>query len=427
MIALQVLNKIIQTQDFRLVEENSLTADYFVGYENEFEFIKNHYSQFGKVPDKATFIHQFEGFTFVDVAETDRYLLETLHEEHLYYESVKVVQKVAELLKVNANDAVSYLQSQLPELTIQFDSSGTDIIRESKNRLEIYKRKLAGDKPWYITTGFEELDSVLHGWSKGEELAVIFARTGQGKSWVLTKTLSHAWQLGHRVGYISAEMSPDKVGYRFDTLIENFSNNALVWGKPEEDYEPYIERLGQKSNPFIVATPLDFQKKMTVSRLKHFCLANKLEILGIDGITYMMDERGKKGDTKTITLTNISEDLMSMSLELQIPILVVVQSNRGGVKEEADGTPDLEHIRDSDGIAQNATKVISLRQTGAGLEFGIKKHRDGMVGGKLIYYWDIDHGEFRYIPSEEDSVNPEQRKEKVEAIRTSFNDGSEVF
>ena len=55
---------------------------------------------------------------------------------------------------------------------------------------------------------------------------------------------------------------------------------------------------------------------------------NKLDILGIDGITYLTDERYKKGDNRTTMLTNISEDLISLSIELKIPIIVVVQSNR---------------------------------------------------------------------------------------------------
>ena len=428
MITLQIINKVIQTQDMQIINKNALTEEYFVGYESEFNFILEHFNKYGKVPDKATFLDNFNEFSFIDVAETDKYLLDTLYEEHLYYKSVEVVQKVAELLKTNANDAVEYLHSQLPNLEIAATSEGTDIISQADERYQTYLEKMNADNPWYITTGFEELDGIVNGWAKGEELVVFFARTGQGKSWVLAKTLSHAWQIGNRVGYISPEMSPTKIGYRFDTLFKNFSNRNLVWGKEEPDYEGYIKDLKAQKIPFIVSTPLDFQKKITVTKLKHFCQTNKLDILGIDGITYLTDERYKKGDNKTISLTNISEDLTSLSIELGIPILVVVQSNRSGAKDaDSEGTPELETIRDSDGIAQNATKVIALRQIGAGLEFGIKKHRDGINGGKLIYYWDIDKGQFNYIPSGKDAVKPEKRQKKADEIKNSFNDGTDVF
>jgi len=428
MITLQILNKVIQTGDIQLITKNALTEEYFVGYEKEFNFIVDHFNKYGNVPDKATILDKFNEFNLIEVTETDKYLLDTLYEEHLYYKSVEVVQKVAELLKHNSNDAVEYLHSQLPNLQIAATTEGTDIISQADERYKIYLEKMNADNPWYITTGFKELDDILNGWAKGEELIVLFARTGQGKSWVLAKTLTHAWQIGNRVGYISPEMSPTKIGYRFDTLFKHFSNRNLVWGREEPDYEQYINDLKTKENPFIVATPLDFQKKITITKLKHFCQTNKLDILGIDGITYLTDERYKKGDNKTISLTNISEDLMALSIELGIPILVVVQSNRGGVKNaDSEGTPELENIRDSDGIAQNATKVIALRQTGAGLEFGIKKHRDGINGGKLIYYWDIDKGQFNYIPSSEDAVKPEKRQKKADEIKNSFQDGTDIF
>jgi hypothetical protein len=223
-------------------------------------------------------------------------------------------------------------------------------------------------------------------------------------------------------------MGPQKIGYRFDTLVSNFSNKNLVWGKKEPNYDQHIDRLKTNEVPFIVATPNDFAKKITVSKLKLFVQSNKLDVLGIDGITYLTDERHQKGDTKTISLTNISEDLISLSLELNVPIIVAAQSNRSGAKkEDEDGTPDLETIRDSDGIAQNATKVLSLRQTGAGLEFGIKKHRDGVTGDKLIYYWDIDKRIFNYIPATNDSSEPKKREKKMNEIKKSFGDGSDVF
>lgn len=424
MISLQVLNKVIQTQDPSIITNNALTAEYFTGYEKEFDFIIQHLNTYGKVPDKATFIDAFREFNLVDVAETDKYLLDTLYEEHLYYKSVGVVQVVADLLKTDANAAVAYLQAHLPELQTTTTNNGVDIISQAQQRYDVYNDKQTAEKPWFITTGFKELDNIVNGWAKGEEFVVIFARTGQGKSWVLTKTLTHAWEIGNRVGYISPEMSADKIGYRFDTLHKNFSNTNLTWGKQEPEYGRYIQNLKRNPNPFIVATPQDFQKKVTVSKLRQFCKQNKLDILGIDGITYLTDERYKKGDNKTTTLTNLSEDLIGLSLELQIPILVVVQSNRQGVKEkDSEGTPDLETIRDSDGIAQNATKVISLRQTGEGLELGIKKHRDGASGGKVVYCWDIDKGVFHFIGSDDESMpvhKPTKQTRKV-------NDNTDVF
>ena len=112
-----------------------------------------------------------------------------------------------------------------------------------------------------------------------------------------------------------------------------------------------------------------------------------------------------------------------MSCELNVPILIVVQSNRGGVEKD---TPDLEDIRDSDGISHNATKVISLAQKEDALVMKIKKHRDGRIGDKLTYMWDIDTGEFKWIPSDEDEAPRERKEERKEEIRHEFKESKKV-
>lgn len=429
MVTLQILNKILQTSSINLIIDNNLQKEQFIGYENEFEFILNHYKQYGQVPNKETFLSKFQNFDLIEVTESDKYLINAFNEEWLYYKSVPVVQKVAELLKSNSNDAVEYLLQEIPNLQNIVKTNYVDIIKNANDRLIEYEQKLNGDSKTYITTGFPELDTIFKGFSKGEELVVLFARIGQGKSWILSKMLSHAWEIGLNVGMISPEMSPTKIGYRFDTLVKNFSNKNLVWGNEEKNYKNYIMDLQTKQNKFIVAIPKDFDKKITVSKLKSFVEKNKLDILGIDGITYLTDERYKKGDNRTTMLTNISEDLMNLSIELKIPILVVVQSNRSGIRtdEDENATPDLENIKDSDGIAANATKVLAISQNGAGLNFGIKKHRDGITGQKLIYNWNIDKGEFQYIPSNDDGLNKQDRDKKINKIKKEFKDNEDVF
>lgn len=430
MVVLQTLNKILKNSDVDIIINNNLTKEMFIEYENEFEYIWKFYNDYGKVPDKETFLSNFPEFNLIEVNETDSYLVNTLNEEYLYFKTVPVVQQVAELLKSNSDEAVNYLLKEIPNLTSLQKTSGTDIIQNSEMRLQEYQNKLNGDNNSYITTGFEELDDIFKGFAKGEELVVLFARIGQGKSWILNKMLAHSWQIGYNVGLISPEMSANKIGYRFDTLTEHFSNKNLVWGKKEDGYKDYLQNLKNKSNKYIVTIPQDFNRKITVSKIKSFCQKNKIDILGIDGITYLTDERYKKGDNRTTMLTNISEDLMSLSIELKIPILVVVQSNRGGVnKENENETPDLENIKDSDGIAANATKVLAIKQKTSDnvLQLTVRKHRDGKTGQTLLYQFDFDKGIFNYIPSENDGATNERRNEKVNQLKKEYSDEEDVF
>lgn len=432
MVSLQIISKVLATKDPSIIQNNGLTVDYFVGYEDEYEFIKNHIKEYGDIPDKVTFLSKFPDIELVEVSESDRYLVDTIREEYLYYKSVPVVQKVAELLKNDANAAAEYMIGAIKDLQPNYQLGGTDIIAEAENRYKQFIERKEHQDEWFFTTGFEELDDLIHGIQRTEEFILIFARTNQGKSWILEKICSHVWQIGFNVGYISPEMTPNSVGYRFDTLYRNFSNSGLLWGKDDiqnSDYKQYIEELSTRKNKFLVATPKDFDRHITVTKLKNWSQQYGLDLIAVDGIKYLADERYKRGDNLTTTLTNISEDLMALSNEIGIPVLVVAQANRGGVKDdEQDGTPELESVRDSDGIAQNASKVLAIRQKKDNvLEIGIKKQRFGPVGGKLLYSWNINVGDFEYIPSEDDA-QPIQRKEKaIQRERKQYKDKEDVF
>lgn len=407
MVQIQIINKILRSRSVDIIFENDLTESHFGEFADEYNFIMDHYKKYGNVPDIETFIDHFTEFNLFDVEESDNYLTDKINEDYQYRVLVPILNKAAELTQSDANEAVDYLKSSLASLKVLDAPTGIDIIGQADERLIEYLNKKNATEPWMRPTGFKELDEAIGGLSPGEEFVVIVARTNQGKSWVLCKIAEHNWKFGANVGYISPEMSANAIGYRFDTLNEHFSNFDLYTGRDVGEYEQYINDLmANKKNSFIVATPLDFNKKITVQKLKNFCVKNNLDVLCIDGITYLTDERYKKGDNKTTSLTNISEDLMGLSCELKIPIIAVVQANRSGVEENG-AVPSLESIRDSDGIAHNASKVLSIRQHNNKLKIEVTKARNCRVGTRLCYDWNIDTGEFEYNPDEGDLVEEE--------------------
>ena len=408
MVQQQIISKVLQTADFNIIKKNLLTEDYFIEYQDEFKFIKEHIEKYGNVPDKETFLLKFPEFDILEVNESDRYLVETIREEYNYAQSVPVVQTFAKLLQSDANEAIEYMQEQVKRLKPDYYIGGVDIIHQTDERYNEIKRRRENPKEWYFESGFPELDEILDGIRRGEEFIAIFARLGNGKSWVLLKMCAHVWKTGFNVGFVSPEMSAVNVGLRFDTLIKNFANKELSRGEYSDGYSDHLSELNTHTNKFVVSTPEDFGRKITVSKIRNWVEQNDIHLLAIDGIKYLTDERGRKGDNLTTSLTNISEDLMELSLELKIPVIVVVQANRGGVSgADDDSMPEIENIRDSDGIAHNATRVISLKQkSGDILEMAVKKNRYGKVGDRLTYKWSINIGEFVYL----DSPSPSPRR-----------------
>lgn len=432
MTALQILSKILESKSNAMVEENFLTRDYFQGYEEEYDFIQNHVQQYGNVPDKETFLDKFPEIELVDVAESDKYLVDTIREEYLYRQSIPVMKRYAELLKTDSNAAAEYMASQLAILQPNYAIGGIDIVSQAKRRYDAFKERRDNPDKWRFESGLQELDDLIDGIERKEEFLLIVARTSNGKSWLLELICSHIWGCGFNVGYYSAEMSDTKLGFRFDTLRNHYSNRSLMSGSKDVDdteYKDYIDELAKKSNKFIVSTPKDFDGETTITKLKNWVRKFKLDVIAIDGMTYLTDERYKKGDSTTKSLTNISEDLMALSNELEIPVLAVVQANRSGVVgEESDGTPELESIRDSDGISHNASKILSIQQKKDNvLEIGVKKNRNGFRGGKLKYTWDINTGKYTYIPSMDDPEPRERSRERADNQRDKFKNKKDVF
>lgn len=428
-VELQILTKTVSTGDYSLIEDNLITREYFegTGYEDEYDFISSHYEKYGNVPDKATFINKFPAYKkdgLPVVQESDKYLVDTIREEYLFRQTVPVIQRAAKLLKTDANAAYEYWITASKDLQPNYQIDSVDLIADGENRVTYYLDKLENQGDWYFSTGFAELDAIIHGIQRFEELFVLFARLGQGKSWVLETIVAHIWKMGFNVGYISPEMSPMSVGYRFDTTINGYSNSDLKWGLPGIDVEKYRQDIkdlkDNHTNHFWVSTPDKFGNAITVSKLRQYIKQYKLDLLAIDGIKYLKDERGRRNDNLTTSLTNISEDLMKLSVELKIPVLVVVQANREGA---GDDVPQIENIRDSDGIAQNATKVVALRQADGNLEMVVEKHRDGGVGKKLKYIWNINKGEFIYTENT-DNMTKEEKAERREKKKAK---GADVF
>lgn len=420
--SLQILNKTLNTKNYDLIERNNLTVDFFPDYEKEYNFIKDHYEKYDNVPDKETFIDNFSEWVFTQTEENDNYLIDKIREEKLYSSTAKLLNESAKMLVVDSNDAVDHLLTNLETINPTYMSDGVDIIKNADKRLKEHQRRKSMGNKWFIPSGFPELDRSIGGWQQGEEFVLIFARTSVGKSQILVKTMTTAWQLGKNVGYISPEMGDDSIGFRFDTMNKNFSNRDLSRGKDTKGYEDYINGLKDAQNSIHVANKRDFGGHITISKIVRWAKRLKLDMICIDGVTYLEDERSSRHDSKRDQLTHISEDIMQASVDLGIPIIGVQQSNRDD-KEDFNKADILVTIRDSDGIAHNCTKIIHLKQCGPAIELYVAKNRNGEDQVKVLYKWDIDHGIFVHIPgsiTDNDSVQVESTEILEENDLTSI-------
>lgn len=436
MIELQVINKVIQQKSLTLLRQNNIDAEYFITYKAEVDFIFSHHQQFGNVPDAETFMNEFKDFDLVEVHESDKYLIETLQEQFMYSKMVPFVHKLADLVTEDSKGAVQFIMSQMDEmkrLSAQY-KTGYDIVKNSDDRRNEVKFRHEAKGLLGVTTGIKELDEITHGWLK-EDFIVIVGRTNEGKTWVMLFFLVAAWIAGVSVFLYSGEMSETLVGFRFDTLNAHFSNNAMMSGKSNlgsdseprtlEDYFDYLDNLSTTDVPFVVCTPKHIGgKRLTIPVLHQIIEQYKPGIVGIDQLSLMDDFRAGKGEQSRLRYTHIAEDLYLTSEKYGIPILSPAQANRDAKKNAKNNeeTPELEHISESDGVGQNATRVIAIKQLGPTMKLGLKKNRYGKNNQEVLLIWDIDKGIVK--PFLQVSTNEQGEAEQTQ---TTVQTGVDLF
>lgn len=413
MIQLQAINNILHSGNIGDYINANIEKKHLIGYEVEYEYILDHFNRYDKVPDLATFLSKFPDTEIIDVLEPTNYIINNLKEDYLYEQGVKLFTDAARMLEQNSFEGLRHIALQAEMLLNNTEEQEAVNINDmaDKKKDEILK-KMNHDGLIGISTGLPELDDIVGGWLPGEELVTIVGRVNQGKSWLLQKFLTEANKQGKRVLLYSGEMSELQVAYRNDTLGSNFSNRQLMRGTiTEADFDKYVEYLEQQKNeaPFIVVTPKHLGNKyLTVSMLKVLIKKYKPDIVGIDQLSLMDDER--KGGVKRLELANITAGLFNLSEQFHIPILADAQANRNTAKSDNPENPGLADIAEADAIGQNSSRMISLVQTKVGLSLFLAKNRYGENNKKLVYAWDIDMGTFVYNSKPDD----EQEQETVD-------------
>ena len=420
----RILNKILSTKDFSIISLNNLTDKYFFNYAAEFNFIVNHYKAYNVVPDKVTFINTFPNFEIQEVTEPVTYLLEELFKDYNASYLATRFNTIKKMLEADkTSEAVDYFMKSTEQLHSGKVLSCIDLMSDT-SRYDHYLEKTADARKYYLSTGFPELDTLIGGIDRLNENAVIAARSGIGKSWILIKMAVAASLQGLTVGIYSGEIHEDLVGYRVDTLLGHIKNMSITRGDlyVQREYEQYIKSLAMNNyGPIKVLTPPMTNGPATVATLQTFIEKEHLDILLIDQYSLLEDTSHAKAFFERVA--NISKDIKNTQVKYRIPIISVAQMNR--TKNE-DGSQDTTQIGLSDRIPQDATLLLMLDRKDDQLTLNIVKARNGGDGHKLVYQCDWNIGKFTYIPSEGDSIS---QNTDFDAIQNYYEDSytSEEF
>lgn len=409
-VELQVISKILTSDnEFEVNELCDYDSSYYSLFKPHIEFILNHRDKNGNVPDPFTFQAEFPDIQLVTVRESLDYLTEQLRKNKRHILMTETFNTLKSMGSDDIDVAWQYLETQCDKVDELDATQPLDLVHDAQER---GRQVIEYSKQSRIPTGFPEIDKSMYGGlSTVEELLVLIARTNSGKSWVSIKMAETAQKNGFPVLYYSPEMQGCFLGTRFDTWRGHFSNSQLHQGNYSEQYYEYLKKLQEDSTGVYILEDKDAPDgAVTVPLLKRLVRKHGIKLVIVDGLSYMEDSRGKRGDPDHIKYKNLCADLFQMSKICGCAVVVVMQANRA-TKDTKDDKgevfPNIYNIEGSDHPARIATQVFAMRQIFDKHVLDIRLEKSRSANNQkpeFSYAWDINTGNVQYLASEADIV-----------------------
>jgi replicative DNA helicase len=244
-----------------------------------------------------------------------------------------------------------------------------------------------------IDTGFEEINKHTLGWQRGN-LIFIGARPSIGKTTFALNAAVAAARLGKKMAYFSMEMTREELEFRILSQLSGVGltrilNGALGGGSgPNSDFAKISRAMEEMSELPLWIDDQPARTFMDIRSSSRRLMAEE----GLDGITidYAQLFKGSlthRGATRNEQLTDISNNLKTLSRELRVPIVVLSQIARRSL-HTPDPRPKISDLKDCGAFEQDADVVALLHrrkhEEDGATEFILAKVRNGAPGSYVI-------------------------------------------
>lgn len=284
-----------------------------------------------------------------------------------------------------------------------------------------------------ISTGWDCLDRQTKGgfYRDGKSIYVFMGQAGLGKSNILANLGYNLLKQNLKVVVISMEMSQNVYLRRFDSLITKIDIDELGFNAFKDMVDEKMKKFFKESHPEArlnvkefppnSKSPKDIQQYIEkMAETKGW----KPDVLIVDYLNILKPNGGAtKGDAAMYQDGKVlSEQLRTLSYDLEIPIITAVQCNSSGFNTADIG---MQNIAESRGIAHTADFIAGLYQTEDEQDNGvfhmkILKSRLGPPAN-MRFEFDRHTMEFKDINDVMENKTPDGESSSSE---TSSTDGS---
>jgi replicative DNA helicase len=216
-----------------------------------------------------------------------------------------------------------------------------------------------------LSTGLADLDRLIGGLQPGT-LTVVAARPSVGKTVVLTDFARAVAIHQHQpVVFFSLEMRKRRLLQRLYAAEGRIPLHVLKLGGKHLGDDDW-DRIG-KVTSLIADVPLHIKDESAVSitdiaaRTRRLANKKALGLVCVDYLQLMEGMAGRGNDNREREVARISRGLKVLAADLEVPIVVAAQLNRGP-EQRTDKRPLLSDLRESGSIEADADVVILLHR-----------------------------------------------------------------
>ncbi len=338
-----------------------------------FEYVRDHFAQYGKVPDAAT-IDQDIGIKVPllgSVPEPLDYYIDQVKARALdRLTTTKIKEAVTALEKTDTKAALEAAKELLSEISkknlagelIDDWTRGTDERWAEYQRVKAHPGGVTG-----IPTPWDGVNEITQGMNPGD-LWIMVARMGTGKTWHLLKMAVTAWLAEANPLIVSMEMPRQKIKLRLDALWAKTAYADLRRGNLGMHIETVYKDALDALKP-AAALPIVTRKRVKTPR-DIAILIEQLRpgVVLIDGL-YKLRPSGRGGYRQQWErMSDLMDEVQELGQEKEIPILGTTQFNREQAKKSGKGKgkakrqdqAGLEDVAFTDAIAMNADVMLAL-------------------------------------------------------------------
>lgn len=335
--------------------------------------------------------------SFVTTTENISHYISVLKEYTLRREIVKSADKAKDIALNKTYDNPIEMKSdvlQLFDIEIynkkKTDSSLYAVIMRVMQDIEDKYNAKAEDR---LFTGFYDLDRLTAGLHP-EELTIIAARPGVGKTAFALQMMIQMAKKGIQCLFVSREMSEMQLAKRILANIATIDGQKLRLCKSLTDSD--WEKIGIAVANEICQLPIELNDRLSnIQEIRAYCrelkISGKLGLLLVDYL--QLCKSLKKVDNRTQEVADISRQLKEISLEFGIPVIALSQLTRDNVRSGRE--PELYDLKESGALEQDADNVIFLHvpdgtdetQESFEIKVIVGKQRNGATGYIFLKYY----------------------------------------